>query len=107
MDHGERKGMIESLVDFSFTSFVTGRLIQVLYIVGFSLGALVAVLAILRGFSESFLAGLGSLVLIPLVFLIFVMFLRVWLEVLVVVFRIAEDVRALVDRRAPEQRPSP
>jgi len=95
MSHSDPRGILRSLVDFSFTSFVTTKLIKILYALGFCLGALFSVGAILIAFSESFGDGLGSLILVPILFFLFAMNLRVVLEVLTVVFRAAEDVRAL------------
>ncbi len=95
MSHADRYRILGSLVDFSFTSFVTMELIKALYVLAFSLGALFSVGLIFSAFSDSFAAGLVSLILIPILFCLFAMYLRVVLEVLSVVFRIAEDVRAL------------
>ena len=95
MSDSGQQGILVSLLDFSFTSFVTTKLIKILYALGFGLAALLSIGSILGAFSDSFGGGLGSLILVPLSFLMFVMYLRVALEVLAVLFRIAEDVRAL------------
>lgn len=95
MSDSGQLGILASLLDFSFTSFLTTKLIKILYALGFGLAALASVGSILGAFSDSFGAGLGSLIFVPLFFLIFVMYLRVMLEVLAVLFRIAEDVREI------------
>lgn len=87
----EAKGLFASLFDFSFTSFVTAKLIKVLYALGIVIGAIVGLFALVSAMGQGALAGLGALILVPLVFLLWVMYLRVVLEVLVVVFRIAEN----------------
>ncbi len=102
MSHGNSNGILNSLVDFSFTSFVTTKLIKILYALGLILGGLSSIGAILRAFALSFGMGFASLIIVPLLFLLFAMYLRVVLEVLAVVFRIAEDVRVLANNRMSE-----
>jgi hypothetical protein len=95
----DSKGFFGALFDFSFTSFVTTRIIKVLY-------ALILVLAVLSALFYTVImfrvnAGLGLVTLIigdPLFIIIVMAFWRLVLEAFVVVFRIAEDVRALRER---------
>ncbi len=91
-------GFFKALFDFSFTEFVTSKIIKLLYglsIIFSVISALILlILLLLAGFKES--AGLGILALIigaPLCFLIFlvmVIYSRVVLEIIIVIFRIAE-----------------
>jgi hypothetical protein len=85
----ESRSFFRALFDFTFTSFVTMTLIKVLYgivMVGAVLGALVLIAA---GFNQSTLAGILVLVIgAPLYFLLTIIFYRVILEFLIVVFRI-------------------
>lgn len=94
----EQKGFLASLCDLSFTEFVTTRIIRFLYVLGI-LGAGVGAIAIVvTGFSSrSGAAGIVSLIVAPLVFLVYVMAVRIWLEVVIVVFRIAENTGRLVE----------
>jgi len=95
----DSKGFFGALFDFSFTSFVTTRIIKVLY-------ALILVLAVLTALFYTVImfrvsAGLGLATLIigdPLFIIIVMAFWRLVLEAFVVVFRMAEDVRALRER---------
>jgi hypothetical protein len=95
----DSKGFIEALFDFSFTSFVTTRIIRVLY-------SLILVITVLAAFVYTILAfsaspGFGFLMLIigdPLFIIIVMAFWRLFLESFVVTFRIAEDVHALRER---------
>jgi hypothetical protein len=95
-------GFFGALFDFSFSSFITGKLIKVLYGLGLLLLGLGMLVMVVTGFSGGFTAGLFSLVVAPLVFLLGAMYLRVILELLMVVFRIADN----VERMANNSRPS-
>jgi hypothetical protein len=95
----DSKGLIEALFDFSFTSFVTTRIIRVLYFLILIMTVLAALIYTILAFSAS--PGFGFLTLIigdPLFIIIVMAFWRLFLESFVVVFRIAEDVHALRER---------
>jgi hypothetical protein len=95
----DSRGFLSALFDFSFTSFVTTRIIKVLYVLILVLVSLVALFYTIIAFRLS--TGFGLLVLIigdPLYIIIVMGFWRLVLEAFVVVFRIAEDVRALRER---------
>jgi hypothetical protein len=94
----DARGFFGALFDFSFTSFVTVKIIKVLYV-------LITVLVALSwlgyaGFAFVASPGLGIVVLIfGAVFGVIVLaFWRLVLESFVVVFRIAEDLRAVRER---------
>ena len=86
----EGVGFFASLFDFSFTEFITTKLIKFLYGLGMLLGAVMALGLIIAGFAQSAIVGILFLILSPLVFLLYVIGARVWLELVIVVFRIAE-----------------
>jgi Na+-driven multidrug efflux pump len=75
-----------------------GRLLKVV------VGAVIAVGAILRGFGQSPGAGIVALIVAPLIFLLVVIIAlaRVWLEIVIVVFRIAEYLRGMAEERRVE-----
>jgi hypothetical protein len=93
------KGFIASLFDVGFTSFVTPKVVKVLYVlimIVLGLGALVYTL-----FAFKLNAVFGIFVLIigdPLFLIISLALYRISLELFVVIFRIAEDLRAIRDR---------
>ncbi len=94
----EAKGFLRSLFDFSFSTYVADRVIRILYIlitVVYSLGALVAFIVLLAARTPADI--FAALILIPLAYLIYLTVARIGLEVLIVVFRIGEDVRELRD----------
>ena len=95
----DARGFMASLFDFSFTSFVTTKIIKVLYV-------LITVLVTLSWLGYSVVAfrasaTVGFIVLViigPLFGLIVLAFWRLILESFVVVFRIAEDLRSIRER---------
>ena len=93
------RGFLRALFDFGFTSFVTPKVIRVLYIlimVGTVLSALVFTVIV---FKASVPFGILTLVFgDPLFILIVLAIYRVLLEFFVVTFRMAEDLRAMRER---------
>ena len=95
----DAKGFLSALFDFSFTSFVTTRIIKVLYILILVLVLLSALAFTIAAFRGSATRGLVTLIILdPLFILIVMAFWRLVLESFVVRFRIAEDVRAMRER---------
>jgi len=88
------RGFFSSLFDISFTSFVTTKLIKVLYVLSLVLIAITALVFVVAGFQES--AGLGLFMLVigaPLGALLYIIYTRVILEFIIQVFRIGELLR--------------
>jgi hypothetical protein len=95
----DAQGFLGALFDFSFTSFVTTKIIKVLYALIMVLVSLSALVFTISAFRSSAVFGLLVLVIGDPLFIIIVMaFWRLVLESFVVVFRIAEDIRALRER---------
>ena len=93
------RGFLNSLFDFSFTSFVTTRIIKVLYVLILVLVSLVALFYTIIAFRLSPVFGLLVLVIgDPLYIIIVMAFWRLLLEAFVVLFRIAEDIHAMRER---------
>ncbi len=92
----EVKGFFGSLFDFSFRSFITGKLIRVLYVLAviglalWSLAWLVSALVSQDG-GLIFLGLIGA----PLAFFFGLIYVRVLLELIIVIFRMGEDVRRI------------
>ena len=91
----QEKGFFAGLFDFSFETFVALKVIKVLY------GIFLAILAlgILAGLGGSVismvqgqvLAGLGILIALPFAALIYLVLGRLYFELIIVAFKIAED----------------
>lgn len=95
----DSKGFVGSLFDLGFTSFVTPKVIKVLYLlimIGTILTALVYSFVALR-----VNAALGIVTLLigaPMFTLIVMAIWRISLEFFMVIFRISDDIRALRER---------
>lgn len=92
----QAKGFFVSLFDYSFRSFITPRIIKVLYVLMTIIVALWTLLVILLAFKSS--TGLGILALLiggPIFFVITMIYVRVGLELLIVFFRIHGDVEEI------------
>jgi hypothetical protein len=94
----DTQGFLGSIFDLSFTEFITIRIIKFLFVLGIILAAIGTLLLIVTGFSNGIGVGILSLVLSPLIFLVYVLLARIWCEMIIVMFRIAENTGRLVDQ---------
>ena len=93
------KGFLGALFDFGFTSFVTPKVVKVLYPLIMILTGLTALSFIDIAFRASIGFGFVSLfILAPLFFLVVTAIYRILLEFFIVIFRVAEDIRAMRER---------
>jgi len=94
----DTQGFLGSIFDLSFTEFITIRIIKFLFILGIIFAAIGTLLLIVTGFSNGIGAGILSLILSPLIFLVYVLLARIWCEMIIVIFRIAENTGRLVEQ---------
>jgi len=94
------------LFDFSFKEFITPKIVSILYglsIAGIGLAILVNIIG---GFAISGGAGLAALIVGIIAFFLGVTYMRVLLEVMVILFRIAGHVGDIAHQsRGPQQPP--
>jgi len=90
------KGFFASLFDLSFSEFVTIRLIKVLYILGIAGAVLGGLAFIIGGFANGAGIGILFLLLSPVLILFYILIVRIWLELIIVVFRIADNTSQMV-----------
>jgi hypothetical protein len=86
------KGFLASLFDVSFSTLITPKVIKVIYLLSMVLIGLAALVFVVGAFQSS--AGAGLFVLIvgaPLVSLVYLIYTRVVLEVIIALFRIMES----------------
>lgn len=114
------KGFFRSLFDLSFRHFVTGRVVSFLYVVSlifvspgalFSAGYFSVLLGVFLStvYSQAlgWVAGIALfLLLAPILLFVSVVYVRVLLEIVTVLFRIAENTATLADRVAPDAQPA-
>ena len=102
----EHKGFFALLFDLSFEEFVTTKIIKVLYVIGIIGAVVYALVFIGMGFSRSAIQGIVTLILSPLVFLLAVIIARVYMELIIVIFRIAESTVEIAHRGRSEAPPA-
>jgi hypothetical protein len=83
-------GFFEALLDTRFDHLITPSLIRFLYVIAIVVLALGALAVIIAGFAESAGTGIVLLILAPLGALIYLIVTRLWLELIVVAFKIRE-----------------
>lgn len=93
----EHKGFLGSLFDTSFSSLVTTKVIKLIYILSMVVIALLALAFVVSAFQQSAAFGLLTLlVLAPVVSLIYLTYTRMFLELVIALFRIMENTHELV-----------
>jgi hypothetical protein len=98
----EQKSFFETLFDLSFTEFVTTRLIKLIFVLGIIFSALGALMLIAGGFRMGFGRGVIMLILSPVIFFVYVLLARVWCEMIIAIFRVAENTGRLVELQQPK-----
>lgn len=94
------KGFFGSLFDFSFDNFITPKLVKFLYVLSLiivSIAAIGLVIAGLVSLGNGSPVGLLSIILAPLVWLIYLILARLWLELFIVIFKISDDLKDIRD----------
>jgi len=87
-----QRGFFESLFDTRFDSLITPKLIRLLYMISMIVLAIGVVIAIIAGFVNDAGTGVITLILAPIVALIYLIVVRVYLELIIVIFKIREGV---------------
>ncbi|MER3426227.1 MAG: hypothetical protein C4298_04400 [Thermus sp.] len=88
----------QALFDLAFRRFITIRLTGVLYALALAVMAVILLAWGLGGFREGFLQGLVQLFLLaPLAFLLYAIGLRILLEGVVALVRVAENTSLMVE----------
>jgi len=98
------KGFFGSLFDFSFDNFIATKLVKFLYVLSligatiFAIFMLVAGLATLgRSGDASVGYGLLQIIFAPIVWLVWLILTRLYLELVIVMFKISEDLKDIRD----------
>jgi pilus assembly protein TadC len=87
----QNSNFLSKLFDFSFTQFIALRVVGALYALILLFFGLFTLGYIFVSFTQGVSSGLAALILAPLVFLIYVILVRISLESIIVVFKIAEN----------------
>lgn len=94
------KGFFAVLFDLSFSEFVTTRIIKVLYCISIVLAGIWALAILVGCIANGGAAAFLGLIFAPLLFFFLLLCARLWLEFIIVVFRIAENTAQLVEQCA-------
>jgi hypothetical protein len=94
----ENKSFLGSLFDFSFSSFITPKIIKVLFVIGLVLVLLLTLFYIIFAFISNIAFGVVVLILSPIIFLLYMLVVRIYLELLIVIFRIQGDIAEIAHR---------
>ncbi|MDZ7265564.1 MAG: DUF4282 domain-containing protein [candidate division KSB1 bacterium] len=96
----EPSGFFTRLYDFSFSEFITPKIISTLFGIGILAAAFGAFVFIGWGFKAGgFFFGLLCIILSPLVFVFYTIILRVGLEITIILFRIADHVTTIAAQK--------
>jgi hypothetical protein len=99
-----RDGLLTDLFDFSFSHLVVLRVVKLLFGVLLLVDAALCLGLVVQAFGAGFGWGLLVLLFSPVLFVVIAIFMRVFTEMLIVLFRIADDTAALAaEKRTGEQ----
>jgi len=103
-----KANFLQTLFDFSFSRFVSPRIMKFLYGLSMIFAGLMALFLIIVGFQTSMWFGIFALLIgAPLLFLLTVISNRIVLELILVIFRMAdcmENIRLVNIEERPEPR---
>jgi hypothetical protein len=92
-----QEGFLAALFDASFSSLITTRVIKVLYVLSMVIIGIIALVFVGGAFSNSVASGIIVLLIVaPLLSLLYLIYVRVLLELVLVIFRILETNTELV-----------
>jgi len=95
-------GFLRALFDIRFTEMITGKIIVFLYVIAMIAIALGYISAVVGAFGNGVGAGLLVLLIVgPIAALFALAYIRVILEVFIVLFRIYENTRVLAGETGP------
>lgn len=95
----QAKSFFSSLFDYSFSSYITPKMIRVLYVLTTIVVVLWTLAIVFVAFKASTAAGILTLVIFgPIIFVITMIYVRVGLELLMAFFRIHGDVEEINHR---------
>jgi hypothetical protein len=102
-----RGPILRALFDMSFTEFLSLELVKLMYLAAIIFAVLATVTSLIAAFSNGFWAGIVAVLVAPFLLLVYIVSWRIWLELLIVLFRIADYARdisentSILGRREP------
>ena len=89
------RGYFRALFDFGFTSYATTRVVPALYLLFTALYSLAALVVFIGLLMQGGLVTVLAIIFVPLGFLLYLTLARISLELVMILFRIGEDLHAL------------
>jgi len=83
--------LLRTYLDFSFSRFVSPKMMKFLYVLSIFFAGLTGVFLIIVGFKATIWFGIFALIGAPLIFLLMVVSSRILLETILIIFRIADQ----------------
>ena len=102
----EEKGFFGKLFDTSFSEFITPGIIKLLFILGIVGSGIAAIMLLLGSFKGGGLGIVVGLVVAPIAFVLYVIGARIWCELIMIMFRIAENTTLIAGGKKEEVSPS-
>jgi len=93
------RAVADLVMDFSFKTFVTPKLVRIIYALSLLAALLWALTWMFGGFKVSITFGLFTLVTGPLAFFFYALCARVMMELVLAIFSIEAEVRKLNERK--------
>jgi Domain of unknown function (DUF4282) len=91
---GDGEGpFFQRLFDLSFSRFVTPSLIKLLFVLAIAVASLIALFMLIVGLATITKGGIILVLLSPLYWLLGVIYARVFLELIIILFRIEDNTR--------------
>ncbi len=94
------RAVLDLVLDLSFKRFVTPRLVRMLYVLSLLAAVFYAGSWMFSGFKSGTLSGLFTLITTPVAFLLYLIFARVTVELILAIFRIADRIAPLSEEEA-------
>ena len=94
------KGFFAALIDTSFSEMVTPKIIRILFIIGLigiALGSIGGIISALAAFAYAGTTALLSIIAVPIGAVIGVIFLRVYMELIILLFNIYDKLNSIDD----------
>ena len=92
--------MVSALFDFSLTEFVPTRLVKAIYVLAVVLGGALGLVGVAYALNKSLLVGLLAALVACAVFAVLVLAERIWLEAVLIFFRLADHTAEMLEHEA-------
>lgn len=93
----ENRGIVASLFDLDFTTFITLRFLKIIYVIVLIAIAAVSLVLFLALASQGVGRAVLGLVVVPVAALLYLVLARVYLELIALLFRIAENTTRIAE----------